>query len=49
MDRGTWQATVHGVAKKIGHDLVTKQHHHHLFSHPLSHFFKKGIQLYLKY
>ena len=20
--------------KKVGHDLVTKQHHHHLFSHP---------------
>ena len=24
MDRGTWQATVLGVAK-VGHDLVTKQ------------------------
>ena len=23
MDRGAWQATVHGVAR-IGHDLVTK-------------------------
>ena len=23
MDRGAWQATVHGVAK-VGHDLVTK-------------------------
>ena len=25
MDRGTWWATVHGVAKRVGHDLVTKQ------------------------
>ena len=23
IDRGAWQATVHGVAK-VGHDLVTK-------------------------
>ena len=23
MDRGTWQATVHGVAQ-VGHDLATK-------------------------
>ena len=23
MDRGTWQATVHGVAR-VGHNLVTK-------------------------
>ena len=26
MDRGAWQATVHGVAR-VGHDLATKQHH----------------------
>ena len=25
MDRGAWQATVHGVAKKVRHDLVTEQ------------------------
>ena len=25
MDRGAWQATVHGLAKRAGHDLVTKQ------------------------
>ena len=25
MDRGTWWATVHGVAKRVGHDFVTKQ------------------------
>jgi len=24
MDRGAWQATVHGVTR-VGHDLVTKQ------------------------
>ena len=24
MDRGTWQATVHGVAR-VGHDLATKE------------------------
>ena len=28
-DRGTWQATVHGVAR-VGHDLVTKSSHHGL-------------------
>ena len=26
MDRGAWRATVHGVAKRVGHNLVTKQH-----------------------
>ena len=25
MDRGAWQATVHGVTKRVGHDLATKQ------------------------
>ena len=25
MDRGAWWATVQGVAKRVGHDLVTKQ------------------------
>ena len=25
IERGVWQATVHWVAKKVGHDLVTKQ------------------------
>ena len=25
-DRGNWRATVHGVAKKVGHNLETKQH-----------------------
>ena len=25
MDRGTWWATVHGVIKRVGHDLATKQ------------------------
>ena len=25
MDRGAWRATVHGVAKELGHDLATKQ------------------------
>ena len=24
MDRGTWWATVHGVAKRVGHDLVSE-------------------------
>ena len=28
MDRGVWQATVHGVAR-AGHDLATKHHHRH--------------------
>ena len=25
MDRGAWQAMVHGVAKRVGHNLLTKQ------------------------
>ena len=25
VDRGAWWATVHGVAKRVGHDLATKQ------------------------
>jgi len=25
MDRGTWKVTVHGLARKVGHDLETKQ------------------------
>ena len=25
MDRGAWQATVHVVAKRVGHDLATQQ------------------------
>ena len=25
MDKGAWQATVHGVAKRVRHDMVTKQ------------------------
>ena len=25
MDRGAWQATVHGVAKRVRHDLAMKQ------------------------
>ena len=25
MDRGAWQATVHGVANRVGHDLANKQ------------------------
>ena len=28
MDRGAWQATVHGVTR-VGHDLVTKPPNHH--------------------
>ena len=27
MDRGVWWATVHGVAKRVGHDLGAKQQH----------------------
>ena len=25
MDRGAWQATVHGLAKRVGHNSATKQ------------------------
>ena len=27
MDRGAWQATVHRLTERVGHDLVTKQQH----------------------
>ena len=27
MDRGDWQATIHGVAR-VGHSLATKPHNH---------------------
>ena len=30
MDRGAWQATVHGVPK-VGHDLATKPPSSHLY------------------
>jgi len=33
MDRGAWQATVHGGCKKVGHDLVTKQQQQYVMSH----------------
>ena len=29
MDRGAWRATVHGVAKRVRHDLATKQWQSH--------------------
>ena len=25
MDRGAWWPTVHGIAKRVGHDLAAKQ------------------------
>ena len=28
IDREAWCATVHGVTKSLGHDLVTKQQQH---------------------
>ena len=31
MDRGDWYAAVHGVAKRVKYDWVTKQHLHGLF------------------
>ena len=34
IDRGAWQAAVHGVTKS-GHDLATKHHHHHHHRHNL--------------
>ena len=30
MEKGAWQATVHWVAKKVSHNLVTKQQQKHL-------------------
>ena len=30
MDRGAWQATVHGISR-VRHDLVTKQPHHTIY------------------
>ena len=43
MDRGAWQDTVHGIAKRIRYDLVTKQQQHRRLGEPDSasslHFF----------
>ena len=25
MDKGAWQATIHGICERVGHDLATKQ------------------------
>ena len=34
MDRGSWRATVHGVAR-VRHDLETNHHRHHqVFTDP---------------
>ena len=30
MDRGAWQATVHGITR-VGHDLVTRERERELF------------------
>ena len=30
MDRGAWRATVQGFAKRVGHDVATKQEQLHL-------------------
>ena len=27
MDRGAWRAAVHGVTKRVGHDLLTERAH----------------------
>ena len=38
MDRGAWRATVHGAAKRVRHDLATKQQHSNwplLFHNPI--------------
>ena len=35
IDRGAWQATVYGLTKRVGHDLVAK-HHHCMLTHPHS-------------
>ena len=32
MDRGVWQATVHGVAR-VGHDLATKEREYSPWGH----------------
>ena len=29
MDRKVWQAMVHGVAKRVGHDLETREQQRH--------------------
>ena len=33
MDRGAWWDPVHRVAKRVGHDLVTKQQHIHIHTY----------------
>ena len=35
MDRRSWEATVHGIAR-VGHDLVNNHHHHHHSAYKLT-------------
>ena len=45
MDRGTWQAIVHGIAK-VRHDLVTKQqyiHNTHTYTNNCANILKKHM------
>ena len=46
VDRGAWQATVHGVAKRVRHVLATKQQQHTAYHMPelllVSPFYQEG-------
>ena len=44
MDRGVWQATVHGVAKRVGHDLTIAYIYINMCVCVLSHFSR--VQLF---
>ena len=50
MDRGAWQAIVHGVSR-VGHDLATKPNHHHpkylLYINPFNYLNKPMRQVLL--
>ena len=37
MDRGTWQARVHGGHKRVRHDLVTKYIYIYIHTHTHTH------------
>ena len=48
MDRGAWQATVHGVAR-VGHDLATKPPPPHVWLSPFTAHLKLSHYLLIGY
>ena len=46
MERGTWWATIPGVAKRVGHDLVTKHQQQPRAKTPHSQYREPGFDLW---